>query len=72
VPATIEVRFRPEEKSLAGNVLYLRPAFSREAPTLPLLWFCKAEVTPPAGYELVGASGADALPNKWLPAACRL
>jgi hypothetical protein len=67
----VEVRFLPASKEISKGVLYLRPAFHRQLPTLPLLWTCKQDGTAPGGYQFAGKPGGEVMPGKYLPAACR-
>ena len=69
---TVEVRFSSgKSRDLGRGVIYLRPAKSRDNPTLPILWICSPKEPVPEGYELSGMPASDTFMPKHLPAACR-
>ena len=69
---TVEVRFSSAtSEDMRRGVIYLRPAISKDNPTVPILWTCKREASSPPGYELIGKQAGDAMPPRYVPAECR-
>jgi type IV pilus assembly protein PilA len=67
----VEVRFVPSERDFTKGVVYLRPALPRQGSGSSLLWICKPGAADAQGYDAAGSAGADVMPAKYLPAACR-
>ena len=67
----VEVRFLPSANEASKGVLYLRPALYRQGLGSSVLWTCKPGATVAEGYEVIGTPGADVMPAKYLPSACR-
>jgi type IV pilus assembly protein PilA len=67
----VEVRFLPSANESSKGVLYLRPALPRQRSGGSLIWICKPDAAAAEGYEVIGSPGADVMPAKYLPGACR-
>lgn len=55
--------------AVAGKRLTLRPAFVKDAPTVPVAWLCHTAAVP-NGMTVDSADRTD-IPGKWLPIECR-